>query len=70
LRIFELITTPLVKAKRIGQKVVLMDRLREKDLQGIPGTTAEIGKEFPVVKEISAQDLRDAEDEMPVGNFL
>jgi len=69
LRIFELITTPLVKAKR-GQKVVLMDRLLEKDFQRIPGATAEIGKEFPVVKEISAQDLRDAEDEMPVGNFF
>jgi hypothetical protein len=59
-----------------------MDRLLlvpfrvEKDLQRIPGATAEIGKEFPVVKEISAQDLRDADtlkgtsDEMPVGNFL
>jgi hypothetical protein len=69
LRIFELITAPLVKAKR-GQKVVLMDRFPEKNLQGIPGVTAEIGKEYPVVKEISAQDLRDAEDEMPMGNFL
>jgi hypothetical protein len=47
-----------------------MDRFPEKNLQGILGATAEIGKEYPVVKEISAQDLRDAEDEMPVGNFL
>ena len=47
-----------------------MDRFPEKDLQGIPGATAEIGKEYPVVKEISAQDIRDAEDEMTVGNFL
>ena len=31
---------------------------------------AEIGKEFPVVEEISAEDLRDAEDEMPVRYLL
>jgi hypothetical protein len=47
-----------------------MDRFPEKDLQRIPGSTAEIGKEFSVVKEISAQDLRDAEDEMAVWNLF
>ena len=31
---------------------------------------AQIGKKLPVVKEVSAEDLRDAENEMPVGNKL
>jgi hypothetical protein len=59
-----------------GDGVVLMDRLLEKDLQGFPGATAEVGKEFPVVEEISTQNLRDADtlkgtsDKMPARYLL
>jgi hypothetical protein len=27
-------------------------------------------KKFPVIKEVTTQDLRNAEDKMPVGNLL
>jgi hypothetical protein len=31
---------------------------------------AEIGKKLPVIQEVTAEDLRNAEDEMPVRNLL
>jgi len=52
-----------------GLEHSLRNGLPKKHLQGFPGTTAQIGKKLPVIKEISAEDLRDAEDEMPVGNL-
>jgi hypothetical protein len=45
-------------------------RLLEEDLQGSPGTAAQIGKKLPAIQEISTQNLRDAEYEMPVRNLL
>jgi hypothetical protein len=47
-----------------------MDRLPQKDLQGFPGTPTEVGKKLPIVEKITAQDLWDAEDKMPVRNLL
>jgi hypothetical protein len=34
-----------------------------------PGPVAQIGKKIPVIEEVLPQDLRDAEDEMLVGNL-
>ena len=53
-----------------GKRIHFQDRLLEKDLQCFPGATAETGKKFPVVKEITPEHLRDAENKMPVGNLL
>ena len=53
-----------------GDGIIFRDHCLEKCLQGFPCATAEIGKEFPVVEEVSAEDLRDAEDKMPVRNLL
>ena len=33
----------------------------EKNLQGFPGAAAEIGKKFPVIEKVTAEDFRDAE---------
>ena len=53
-----------------GDGITFRNRLLKKDLQGFPGTAAEIGKKLPVVEEVTAEDLRDAEYEMPMGNLL
>jgi hypothetical protein len=53
-----------------GDGVILRDRLLHENLQGVPGTAAQVSKKLPVVKEISTQKLRDTEDEMPMGNLL
>jgi len=53
-----------------GDGIIFGNRLPEKDLQGFPGTAAQIGKKLPVIEEVSAEDLRDAENEMPVRNLL
>ena len=50
-----------------GDGVIFGNHLLEKDLQGFPCAAAEIGKKLPVVEEISTEDLRDAENEMPGG---
>jgi len=55
---------------RAGDGFLFRHYLLHKDFQRFPGTAAEGGKKFPVVKKIPAQDLRDAEDKMPVGHFL
>ena len=55
---------------RARDGIVIRDCSLDKDLQGFPRAAAEIGEEFPVVKEISAQDLWDAEDEMPVRHLF
>jgi hypothetical protein len=36
----------------------------------VPGASAQIGQQFSIVEEVSAQDLRNAEYEMPVGNLF
>ena len=53
-----------------GNGIIFGNRLLEKDLQGFPGTAAQIGKKLPVVQEISAQNLRDAEDKMAMGDLF
>ena len=53
-----------------GDGIIFGNHLPEKDLQGFPGAPTEVGKKLPVVEEVSAQDLRDAEDKMSVGNLL
>ena len=53
-----------------GNRILFRDGLRQQDLQGFLGAAAEIGKKPPIVQEISAPNLRDAEDEMAVGYLL
>ena len=53
-----------------GDGILLRNRLLDKDLQGFPGTPAQISKKFPIVQKVATQDLRDTEDEMPVGNLF
>ena len=53
-----------------GDGIILRNCLLEKYLQGFLGAAAQIGKKLPVVEEVTSQDLRDAEDEMPGGIFL
>jgi hypothetical protein len=49
-----------------GDGIIFGNRLLEKDLQGFPGATAQIGKKLPIIEIISAEDFRDAEYKMPV----
>jgi hypothetical protein len=53
-----------------GDGVPFWHRFLEKELQGFPGAAAQIGKKVPIIEKIPAQNLRDAEDEMPVGNLF
>ena len=53
-----------------GDGILLRNRLLDKDLQGFPGTPAQISKKSPIVQNVAAQDLRDTEDEMPEGNLF
>ena len=40
-----------------GDGIVFSDRILEKNFQGFPGATAQIGKKLPVVEEVPAEDL-------------
>ena len=51
-------------------RVFLWDGFLEEFLQGLPGATAEVGKELSVIEKISAKDFGYAENEMAVGNCL
>jgi hypothetical protein len=53
-----------------GDGIVVRNRILEKSLQGFPGATAQIGKQLPVIQKVTAEDLRDAEDEMTVRDLL
>jgi hypothetical protein len=53
-----------------GDRFEICPHPSQKDLQGFPGAAAQIGKELSVVEKVTAQDLRNAEDKMPVGNLL
>ncbi len=53
-----------------GDGIVFMNRILEKNLQGFPGATAQIGKKLPVVQKVTAEDFRDAEYEMPVRDLF
>jgi hypothetical protein len=41
--------------------------LLHENLQGFPGATAKGGKKFSIIQKVPAENLRDAEDKMPVG---
>ena len=49
--------------------IIFWNRILDKDLQGFPGAAAEIGKKLSIVEEVTAEDFRDAEYEMPVRNL-
>ncbi len=66
----EKIAEGLYGNNRAGYGILFIDSFLKEYLQGFPGTTAQIGEKLPVIKEISAEDLRDAEDEMPMGNLF
>ena len=36
-----------------GDRIILWNRFLEKDLQGFPGATAEVGKELSIVKKVA-----------------
>jgi hypothetical protein len=44
-----------------GDGIPFWNRRPKKEFQGFPGASAQIGKQNPVIEEIPAQDLRDAE---------
>lgn len=50
-------------------RVLQKTRWKIEYLQRFPCAVAEIGKQFSIIHEISTQNYRDAEDEMPVGNL-
>jgi hypothetical protein len=41
----------------------------EKNLQGIPGAAAQIGKKLSIIQKVTTKDFRDTEDKMPVTGF-
>ena len=43
-----------------GDGIVFMNRILEKNLQGFPGATAQIGKKLPVIQKATAEDFGDA----------
>ena len=45
-------------------------KAKEKDLQGIPGTAAQLGEEFSIIKKVTPEDFGQAEDEVAVGDGL
>jgi hypothetical protein len=53
-----------------GDGVVLRDCLLDENLQSVPGTAAQVGQEFSIIEEIFSQNLRDAKDDMPMGNLF
>ena len=53
-----------------GDGIVFGDRILDKNLQGFPGAAAEIGKKLPILQEVTAEDFRDTEYEMPVRNLF
>ena len=53
-----------------GDGNVFMNRILEKDLQGFPGRAAQIGKKLPVIEKITAEDLGNTKDEVPVGGIF
>ena len=55
---------------RAGNRFLFRYGLLDKNLQGIPGATAETGKKLPVIKEVPAEDFGEAENEMTVGHLL
>jgi hypothetical protein len=53
-----------------GDGIVFRNRILDKNFQGFPCAATEIGKKLPIVQEVTAEDFRDTEDDMPVGDLL
>jgi hypothetical protein len=66
----EEISKTLNSNDRAGDGIIFGNRLLEKDLQGFPGTAAEISKKLPIIEKVTTEDFREAKDKMPVGNLL
>jgi hypothetical protein len=48
-----------------GNGIFLVSDFLEENLQRFPDTAAQIMQKFSIIEKVPAQDLRDAEDEMP-----
>jgi hypothetical protein len=53
-----------------GVGLLLGDNLLEEHLQGFPGQAAQIVQKLSIIQKVPSQDLRDAEDKMPVRNLF
>lgn len=53
-----------------GDGIVLQNGRPEEDLQGFPGTAAEISKKLAIIKKVMPENFGNAKDEMSVGNLL
>ena len=53
-----------------GNGILLRDDILEENLQGFPSATAQIMQKLAIMEKVPTQDLRDAEDEMPVRDTL
>ena len=53
-----------------GDGILFRDGILKKYLQRVPGATAQIGEKSAIIEKIAAQYLRDAKDEMAVGNLF
>jgi hypothetical protein len=53
-----------------GDGIIFRNRILDKTLQRLPGATAKGGKEFSIVKKIPPENLRNAENKMPMCNLF
>jgi len=53
-----------------GDGIGFGNHILDKYLQGFPSASAQIGQQLSVIEKVSAQDLRDAKDKMPMGDLL
>ena len=53
-----------------GNRIPFWYGLLQEDLQRVPGASAQLMEKPAIVEKIPAQDLRDAEDEMPMRNLF
>jgi hypothetical protein len=55
---------------RAGNRILFRNGIQEENLQRFPGAAAQISKKLPIIEKVTAEDLRDAENEVPVGYFF
>jgi len=48
----------------------VLEEAKEKHLQGIPGTAAQLGEEFSIIKKVTPEDFGQAEGEVAVRDGL
>jgi hypothetical protein len=53
-----------------GERVPFGNDIPYEDLQRFPGTATQIVQKKAIIEDVPSQDLRDAEDEMPVGHLF